>query len=185
MPIIGNNTIGVSSDGGVGSTAWLVEAQTFASVRYTATTGDTVTKVWYYSVNNNGGGNSTVAVGVYVYSGGVPTTLVNSADITITGAAGWYSTTVSWALTNGVEYVVAQDYNTGSPVGSQPAVYWTDQASTAMVSDFTSSFNATWAANSTSVSLVSAYAEVTSAAGSFVRPTILAPRYAPQRAASW
>ena len=87
---------------------WLNEALVGAAQRYTATTGDTVTSVSVW-----GGGDGVAEVGVYTYSGGVPVTKVNSTTIAVGTAVQEWSTDVSWALTNGVVYVVAIDWTSG------------------------------------------------------------------------
>lgn len=102
-------TIGYTSIGGTTDAAqsnWQPEAVIGAAERYTGVTGDTVTEVAVYGA----GGAANVTVGIYVYSGGVPTTRVGSAvTVAVGSGAGWYTAAASIALTNGVEYCVAID----------------------------------------------------------------------------
>lgn len=182
MPTIGNPTVEANNDSGAGSSGWSPEAVTLASLRYVAAAGDTVTAVYYYSQDNSGGGGSTVDVAVYDWNGTVPVNRVGIASITIGATLQWWSTSVSWALTAGVEYVCAVDYNTSG----QPATQYAFIGGTQMSTGNGTSMGATWSQFTTSGFRNSFYADVTAGAGGgFVRPSIIVPRGAVNRAASW
>lgn len=154
--IIGYNVIG----GGTGVTAanWTNEAIVATGRRYVAASGDVVTKVWGYG----SGGTATCEVGVYVYSGGVPTTRVGTGIVTIGSTAAWYSATVNIPLTAGVEYVCAIDYFRDSAYTMN---FDTIGGTSLSLTINTGALPATWNQdNGTSGDITSFYAEVTGAA---------------------
>lgn len=160
MPIIGYNTIGGTTD--TAQSNWQPEAYTGSGERYTGVTGDTVTQVAVYG--GTGGAAVNVVVGIYTFSGGVPVTRVGTGTVSIGSATQWWTTTVSFALTNGVDYCVALDpYEDGT---------WTYYFASA-VGNYSLhnvgnpvSLPATWAEGSTGVGTSSVYATVTSGGGS-------------------
>ena len=98
------------------------EAQALAGAsgdyQYTASAGDTVTAFWgWYSSS----GSSSIAQGVYVLSGGVPTTRVGMATFAVVyndPAEVQGTDTVGIGLTNGTTYVVAWGNEGASNVAS-------------------------------------------------------------------
>src|SRR3972149_10339646 len=79
-----------------------------AAERYTASGGETVTKLSFYGRRSTLG-SSTVTIAVYEFDGSKCTDLVGSATLTINSnvAQWWHSGTLSIALTGGTTYVVA------------------------------------------------------------------------------
>ena len=147
--------------GGSDATAdnWINECTINATYRYTAQTGDTVTRV-----HTVGGGTGTCEVGVYTYSGGVPVTRVGTANISVGSTDQEYGTDVSWALTDGVEYVVGIDWDTG---GASWTMHFDDPGGTnTSIGNSQNALPATWTQNSTSSGLGTFWATVTHAGGS-------------------
>lgn len=86
----------------------------YDNYRYTAVTGDTVSKVWIYG--NSGNGLGTVDVAVYTYSSGAANRVgVQTVNITSVTTQ-WYSAIIAspWSLSNGTAYCVAW----GNPQGN-------------------------------------------------------------------
>jgi hypothetical protein len=104
-PVVIDPTFGYTGIGGSSTSAGVSAANTYAASRHTAVSGDTITKFSVYG--STSGSNSSAAS--YVWNGSVPTTrLAAGVTVVMPVSAGWAdSGTVSQAMSNGVEYVIA------------------------------------------------------------------------------
>jgi hypothetical protein len=130
-----------------------------ATRTYTAASGDTLTQFAVY-------GNGTVGsceVGLYVISGGVPTTRVGSTSIiTFTTTAGWATATVSIALTAGVTYGMAIHYSYGD---GWTIRYQGGPGGNQLSNGANATLPSTWSQTGTDTGVVSFYATATSSGG--------------------
>ena len=134
---------------------WQNECLAGATFRYTAAANEHVTSIHVF-----GDGTGTAEVGVYVFSGGVPTTKVGSANISVGAGAADYSTAVDWALSEGVVYVVGIDYQ-ASLSADWNIRYDTGQgAGATSISANTGALASTWAQSTTSTDASTVWAVV-------------------------
>jgi hypothetical protein len=125
------------------------------SNRYTAITGDVVTQLSFGGFCLSGG-PYTVQVGIYVFSGGVPTTLVGSGTITVSaGSPAWTSISVNIPLTAGVVYVVAFGNKSNDNLH-----YLFDTTDTVSIDGNGGALSNPWVETSTSTGNISMYATV-------------------------
>jgi len=151
---IGNTTQMGSSAGA--NSDFNCEALVGPSYRYTASSGDVVTEVAVY-----GDGTGDCQVGVYEYSGGVPTTRVGTINVAIEESAGWHTGSGSIALADGVTYVVAIDYYLTAGWNIRYGTTSAGDTSISTVGAPTPSLQATWTQASTAGTATSFYATVT------------------------
>ena len=163
---VGKNTIGTNqrTDYVTGRGFALVET-TSGSYVYTASSGDAVTKFWWYGNWGADATNLTIRMAIYDVVGGIPQNRVGS-EATITVSSGtdqwWGSSTVNIPLTAGTKYCVAWTvsggthsnvtYSTGSTTGDS-----TSQHSTLNGGPMP----ATWTNSGIIDIMLSAYADVT------------------------
>jgi hypothetical protein len=153
MPgIIGYNTIG--SNTALTESNWSTEV--YCANPYTAVSDDTITEIAAY---NGGTGSGTAIVGIYEFSGGVPTTRVATQNVTMTGSVGWKTQAVSIALTPGTVYVIGYQYCGGAAAAGWTIAYDTSVGDTS-IGDPCEAFPTTWSENSTSTDDTSLYATV-------------------------
>ena len=150
---IGKSSTGANS--ALTADNWQNECIVGSSFRYTASAGETVTSIHVF-----GDGTGTAEVGVYVWNGSVPTTKVGSANITIGATAGDYSTTVSWALSAGVTYVVGIDYQVGISADWNIRYDTGQGAGATSISASTGALASTWAQSTTSTDASTVWAVV-------------------------
>ena len=155
----GNNSTTSSTQYTSATAAW---AMVRSANTFTAPSNGTVTELGAY-LKSYSGGDFTCEIGIYVLSGGVPTTLVGSTTLTGNGGtAPMYSATgLSIALTSGVVYCIAVGELTN---GCRLHANSSDAGS---VSRQTSSatLGSTWDEYVTDVNILCAYGSFTASAG--------------------
>lgn len=130
---------------------------------YTATTGDTVTRLCIYG--RFGAGSGTIDVGVYSFSGGVPVTRAGQTTISVGGSDAWNcSGAISISLTGSVVYTLAA----ANPVGGVMTASADSSAAGAANQD-TTLLPATWANNRFDSHLFYIAGDVTAGATSVAR----------------
>lgn len=183
-PVMVDPTIGYTSIGGTSSNDTNANAPFCSLVSpYTATTGDTITKIHVYR-QDTGGGGASVTVAMYSVVAGFPSSKL-AADVAISGitTTGWYDTgTISQALSNGIAYDVA---NGGFPAGGTSHFYDLGAGTQRSIHNAVVALPASWTDNGAGSSrMVSMYADYTVSLSVLPRP-LISPAAAVQRAANW
>lgn len=110
---LGTSEIG-ATESGDSQNSWQAQAFVNSSSRWVAGAGEHITSLEFYG---SGAEGASVFVGIYLFEGGVPTTLVQQNEVVVGVTPDWYSTAVDIALVEGSEYVIACDYyNDSVPV---------------------------------------------------------------------
>jgi len=159
-PVTVDPTFGYTSAGASSYPVANCLAMAGATYLYTATTGDMIESFHVYGTSSAGATGFDMAA--YTVSGGVPVTgLAAGTTVVLPAVAGWGSTNVSQAMSNGVTYCVAVG-NDGA--ATENLYYDSGTGNNRSVDVLTSALPATWTHDNWSASRWSIYATYSAAA---------------------
>lgn len=166
FPIKSNDTFGYTTAGASSVTlnnANPARGNSYATDTYTASTGDTITKMSIYCSRTSTG---VLSLANYTYVSGLPASRLGSEEVITPGSsAGWAdSAAVSNSLTNGTAYTLAL----GHVVGADVTVYYT-AVTNARSGHNSGNLDATWVHLSYGAIRFSMYTTYTTSGGS---PTV-------------